>query len=63
MIVREGRRTPETARSVSEAVRRYFQSTWIDPTLYRHRLEEVPGQIRTTVYTPPPAPLGGCQCC
>jgi predicted nucleic acid-binding protein len=44
VIVREGRRTPETARSVSEAVRRFFTTTRIDPTSYRHRITDVPGR-------------------
>jgi len=44
VIVREGKRTPETARSVSEAVRRFFVTTRIDPTSYRHQVEDVPGR-------------------
>lgn len=42
VIVREGRRSPETARSVSETIRHYFASTRIDPTAYRNRVD-VPG--------------------
>ena len=43
VIVREGRRSPETARSVSEAVRRFLRSTRIEPELYRDRISIVPG--------------------
>lgn len=43
VIVREGQRTPETARSVSEAIRRFFVTTRIDPATYHHRVEDVPG--------------------
>lgn len=32
VIVREGKRTTEAARSVSEAVRWFFMTTCIDPT-------------------------------
>ena len=35
VIVREGRRTSETARAVSDAVRRFFATTRIDPLAYR----------------------------
>ena len=44
VIVREGTRTPETARSVSAAIRRFFPTTHIDPTTYRDRTQEVPGR-------------------
>jgi len=43
VIVREGKRTPDAARSVSAAVRRFFATTRIDPASYRHRVSEVPG--------------------
>jgi predicted nucleic acid-binding protein len=44
VIVREGKRTPETARSVSDAVRRFFVTTRIDPLAYRDRIQSVPGR-------------------
>ncbi len=44
VIVRDGRRTPETARAVSGAVRRFFATTRIDPLAYRDRVDEVPGR-------------------
>jgi len=44
VIVREGKRTPEAARSVSEAVRRLFATTRIDPTTYRDLAQDVPGR-------------------
>ena len=43
VIVREGKRTPEAARSVSEAIRRFFVTTRIDPLTYRDRVGSVPG--------------------
>ncbi len=43
VIVREGRRAPETARSVTEAVRRFFGSTRIGPETYRSLISTVPG--------------------
>jgi hypothetical protein len=43
VIVREGRRSPETARSVTEAVRRFFGSTRIAPETYRNLISAVPG--------------------
>lgn len=43
VIVRDGQRRPESARSVAEAVRRFFASTRIDPERYRQRLAFVPG--------------------
>jgi len=42
VIVREGKRTPEAARSVSEAIRRFFATTRIDPLTYRDRVGSVP---------------------
>jgi len=44
VIVREGKRTPETARAVSDAVRHFFVTTRIDPATYRHRVDDVPGR-------------------
>jgi hypothetical protein len=43
VIVREGRRTPETALSVSAAVRSFFASSRIDPSAYRTQITNVPG--------------------
>src|SRR5665213_2521827 len=43
VIVSEGKRTPETARSVSEAVRHFFATTRIEPAVYRHKAANVPG--------------------
>jgi hypothetical protein len=43
VIVREGRRSPETARSVTEAVRRFFGSTRIGPDTHRSLVGSVPG--------------------
>ncbi len=43
VIVREGKRSPQTARSVSDAVRRFFVTTRIDPAVYRDRATAVPG--------------------
>lgn len=44
VIVREGKRTPETARSVSAAISRFFVTTQIDPTTYRGRVQDVPAR-------------------
>ena len=44
VIVREGKRTPQTARAVSDAVRHFFATTRIDPATYRHRVDDVPGR-------------------
>ena len=44
VIVREGKRTPATARSVSQAVRQFFASTRIDPATYRSHVDEVPSR-------------------
>ena len=41
--MREGKRTPEAARSVSDAVRRFYVTTRIDPVTYRDQVENVPG--------------------
>lgn len=40
VIVREGRRTPESASSVAAAVRSYFGRFRIDPVLYRDKVTE-----------------------
>jgi len=44
VIVREGKRTPEAARSVSAAIRRFFVTTRIDPLTYQDRVGSVPGR-------------------
>lgn len=44
VIVREARRTPENAASVSAAVRRFFKMTRIDPAVYRQHVDEMPGR-------------------
>ncbi len=44
VIVREGKRTPATARSVSQAVRQFFSSTRIDPATYGSHVDEVPSR-------------------
>ncbi|MGH2860610.1 MAG: PIN domain-containing protein [Solirubrobacteraceae bacterium] len=44
VIVREQRRSPQTAAFVSATVREFFALTRIDPTLYRDRAAEVPGK-------------------
>jgi len=44
VIVREGKRTPQTAQSVSAAVRRHFITTRIDPAVYREHATDVPGR-------------------
>jgi hypothetical protein len=43
VIVREGKRSPESARSVTAAIRSYFTSGRIDPATYRHDVPETPG--------------------
>lgn len=43
VIVREGRRSPESAQSVGRAVRSYFRSGRIDPALYRNSIGGTPG--------------------
>jgi predicted nucleic acid-binding protein len=40
VIVREGRRTPESAASVTGAVRTYFGDDRIDPATYRHAITD-----------------------
>jgi predicted nucleic acid-binding protein len=44
VIVREGKRTPEVAHSISDVVRHFFVTTRIDPVRYRDRVETVPGR-------------------
>lgn len=43
VIVREGERSPESARSVTTAVRSYFASVRIDPSEYRDDVPDTPG--------------------
>lgn len=43
VIVREGKRTAESARSVVQAVRSYFGSGRIDPAAYRDHVAGTPG--------------------
>jgi hypothetical protein len=43
VIVREGKRSPESARSVTTAVRSYFASGRIDPAQYRDDVPDTPG--------------------
>jgi hypothetical protein len=43
VIVREGKRTPATAKSVSAAVRQFFSSSRIDPATYLDKVDRVPG--------------------
>lgn len=43
VIVREGKRSPESARSVTSAVRSYFTSGRIDPAGYRETVPNTPG--------------------
>lgn len=40
VIVREGQRTAQSARSVTDAVRTWFASSRIDPASYRNRVTE-----------------------
>jgi len=44
VIVREGKRTPQTAQSVSTAVRRHFITTRVNPAVYREHATDVPGR-------------------
>ncbi|MGH3263940.1 MAG: PIN domain-containing protein [Trebonia sp.] len=44
VIVREQKRSPQTAASVSATVREFFAPTRIDPTFYRDHTAEVPGK-------------------
>lgn len=43
VIVREQRRTPETAASVTEAIREFFAGSRIDRSSYEHLIELMPG--------------------
>ena len=44
VIVREGKRTAGSARSVADAIRQFFASGRIDPASYRETLDDVPGR-------------------
>ena len=44
VIVRDGRRTPDSARAVTDAVRAFFASSRIDPSTYRHEVANTPGR-------------------
>lgn len=58
VIVREGKRTAESARSVVQAVRTYFGSGRIDPAAYRDQVAGTPGpDLDDRVYTA--AAIGG----
>jgi hypothetical protein len=52
VIVREGKRTAESARSVAQAIRSYFGSGRIDPATYRDQVTSTPGPDLTTASTP-----------
>jgi predicted nucleic acid-binding protein len=43
VIVREGKRTPESAASVAHAVQHFFRSGRIDPDTYRNHVANTPG--------------------
>ena len=43
IIVREGKRTPHSARSVAEAVRTFFATGRIEPEMYRNQVARTPG--------------------
>ena len=43
VIVRERRRTPETAASVTAAIRQFFADGRIDPSAYAHLTDQMPG--------------------
>lgn len=43
MIVRERYRSPESAASITGAIREFFDDTRIDPASYRSRIDEMPG--------------------
>ena len=43
VIVRDGKRSAESARSVAQAVRSYFGSGRIDPVVYRENIASTPG--------------------
>ena len=63
VIVREGRRSPETAQSVTEAVRRFFGSTRIGARLTGAWSAPSPAPTPTTRPTPPPALSGAQRSC
>ncbi len=43
VIVREQRRTPDTAASVVGAIQEFFADCRIDPEAYRHLIDQMPG--------------------
>lgn len=43
VIVREHHRSAESATSITDAIREFFDDTRIDPALYRDRIVEMPG--------------------
>lgn len=43
VIVREHHRSPESATSITDAIREFFADTRIDPASYRDRIDEMPG--------------------
>ena len=43
VIVREHQRTPESAAAVTSAIRQFFDDARIDPDLYRHSVDQMPG--------------------
>ncbi|MGH8909925.1 MAG: hypothetical protein ACRD0K_26380 [Egibacteraceae bacterium] len=43
VIVREHRRTPETASSVTSAIRGFFAECRVDPAIYRGLIGSMPG--------------------
>lgn len=44
VIVREGKRTPESAASVAEAIRTFFAAGRVDPNFYRPSIAATPGR-------------------
>jgi predicted nucleic acid-binding protein len=44
VIVCDGRRTPDSARAVADAVRAFFASSRIDPSTYRREVANTPGR-------------------
>lgn len=58
VIVRDGKRNAESARSVGKAVRSYFGSGRIDPAVYRDHIASTPGpDVADRVHTA--AAIGG----
>ena len=43
VIVREHQRTPESGTAVTSAIREFFDDARIDPQLYRHSVDQMPG--------------------